>query len=356
MTFLKKAPLQASPVQNAYIWQGFEHNWTYNHRLNRLGDYIVQADKGAEAQLCHTAATGLGADKGTYTSYYTALQSPSIWRKGGLVELHFTGTEADYHAEYLEIVVSLPPSMNADSTHWTAILNGFDIVSNEGADKLQYFHLAVSEAMYIPNEQAIRFCVDAALVVNCRSLECHWFSHSYDYTLTMSYLLLADAKNNFQTTSYTTNIAHQWNSTTELSPKPYSNKIQGAKNEQFNTATIAFQSVSLNLDMEHWFLNWHAFLNNYHYAPSSGVFGYQAHFLFKQWDARMKKHSAYPNLSRFSMKKGGNANWQYTACLLQCRDATLLQHQIHGACEWQGNNNTANSTAAVQVHPIKVNN
>ncbi|HKJ69905.1 MAG TPA: hypothetical protein VKA68_18260 [bacterium] len=60
------------------IWQGFEHHWTYNHRLNRFGDYVYtvsRTDNLNEAFVTHTGATGLGRDTGTSVTNYSLLSS-----------------------------------------------------------------------------------------------------------------------------------------------------------------------------------------------------------------------------------------------------------------------------------------
>ena len=72
----------SAQVDVGVIWMGFEHEWTYNHRLNRLGDYVSQPEfDGFEHPVkhYHTGATGLGWDEALFTSYYTVVKANGIW-------------------------------------------------------------------------------------------------------------------------------------------------------------------------------------------------------------------------------------------------------------------------------------
>ena len=52
------------------VWQGFELNWTYNHRINRLGSFIYQDS------VYNTAATGLGKDSAWFNTHYLLIPKP----------------------------------------------------------------------------------------------------------------------------------------------------------------------------------------------------------------------------------------------------------------------------------------
>jgi len=50
------------------LWQGFHHRWTYNHRLNRHGDWVEHLERDGDrvaARVNHSAASGSGADEAT---------------------------------------------------------------------------------------------------------------------------------------------------------------------------------------------------------------------------------------------------------------------------------------------------
>ena len=87
--FLYFSPLVHA--QNTFaVWQGFSHYWTYNHRLNRLGDFIAQSS-GEENKACtlmHTAATGLGKDSATFQSRFAIVIAPDISFFAGKINFH----------------------------------------------------------------------------------------------------------------------------------------------------------------------------------------------------------------------------------------------------------------------------
>src|SRR5438034_10609012 len=63
------------------LWQGFDHLWGYNHRLNRLGDLVTDlscAGPACQGNVTHTAASGSGADTVAYTSYYKRIDAKNV--------------------------------------------------------------------------------------------------------------------------------------------------------------------------------------------------------------------------------------------------------------------------------------
>ena len=65
-------------VKNATtIWQGFHHVWEYNHRVNRMGDWLtdIDYDNGYSANSYHSAASGIGPDKCDYSTFLTQLKT-----------------------------------------------------------------------------------------------------------------------------------------------------------------------------------------------------------------------------------------------------------------------------------------
>jgi|GEM_PF-7014086 len=85
------------PYENsALIWQGFTQEWSYNHRLNRLGDYIasqsIQQDT-LMARIHHNASTGTGTDAGPYGSFYSYIAVNDVHFTTGDTTFLISGTE-----------------------------------------------------------------------------------------------------------------------------------------------------------------------------------------------------------------------------------------------------------------------
>lgn len=131
-TLIAKAQL---PTYNsAIIWRGFEHKWTYNHRCNRIGDYVVY--NHGKPQTTHVSATGLGADSTYFTSAYTKITSPNLFFKEGKTTLKIETTEKQLSEG--EILVTIPcDDWLQNKDRYVTTLNGFDLHSEQAADKIQ---------------------------------------------------------------------------------------------------------------------------------------------------------------------------------------------------------------------------
>lgn len=54
------ALLNAQTENTAVVWRGFEHSWSYNHRINRIGNYVKMVSNDPYGY--HASASGLGSD------------------------------------------------------------------------------------------------------------------------------------------------------------------------------------------------------------------------------------------------------------------------------------------------------
>src|ERR1019366_4985092 len=86
---------------SAVIWRGFHHEWTYNHRINCLGDFVMRFNPQYDVAptATHISATGTDADNTLYDSYYTMLSTASASFQE--FQQHFTleGLAADLHQD-----------------------------------------------------------------------------------------------------------------------------------------------------------------------------------------------------------------------------------------------------------------
>src|SRR3712207_798464 len=109
------SPHRAPHDAPAVLWQGFHHGWTYNHRLNRIGDWIVQTpstDGELDARVKHSAASGSGEDEAAWKSFYTVLQSGTVrFHPVDVERIHLGGEEEEDQAFAKEVRVKLPAEM-----------------------------------------------------------------------------------------------------------------------------------------------------------------------------------------------------------------------------------------------------
>ncbi|MEM7036562.1 MAG: hypothetical protein AAF570_06230, partial [Bacteroidota bacterium] len=122
------------------LWNGFSQQWGYNHRLNRIGNYVLNdAEKGTDCQgeMVHTAASGSGADSAAYAGYYSAVFAHGVDFSQQSVFLELMGKEkeeitATYEGSFFQADIG-KKDMGAE-----VVMNGFDLRTPTGvkADKL----------------------------------------------------------------------------------------------------------------------------------------------------------------------------------------------------------------------------
>lgn len=340
----------------AILWRGFTHEWSYNHRLNRLGSYI---DNPAifngfpfSATLSHTSATGLGPDVGTFNGYYSFLAANGISIQSGKKTIRFSGNLGDMHTSSFEVLVDARKEFQIADQH-TVVINGFDILSERRADKLQMFRLSVTEGYYIPATAQIRFTIDAAFLVRCQSIECSMLSDKFEYSISISYLIFSGSGHHLFVSEQSSHRVYNWDKHAELQlPLSTENYIHGVGNNYYPTAALAFKSISITLDRPHWFIAWHSAINPIRYDAQQGSYRYELDLLFKQWKSDMKKGSVYPAKSKFSIKRNGWAAIDGTVVMLQLADGFVLNNYNKGAFKWTGKNQSANSDSAIYTQDI----
>jgi hypothetical protein len=171
----------------AVLWQGFHHSWTYNHRLNRLGDWIEHVEgegDQVEASVKHAAASGSGEDDATWKSFYTVLQGQKVHFHPvdpvNVGRIILGGEEEEEQSFAKEVRVKLPPEME-DREVYTVLLNGFDLASEKDADKLASFHLVATPPVWDSARRELVFHVVGGLNVDCDSAECDGYPNLAAY-------------------------------------------------------------------------------------------------------------------------------------------------------------------------------
>ena len=145
-------PSDSFSVTNATVfWQGFYHDWTYNHRINRIGDWIqsvTENDNGIRAVFSHSGATGSGADVLSYLSYFTYLKTDKAKFFSSSVNTAIRGREATTTTKIITVKGKWPVALK-NYNKGIIVLNGFDmycsssdngkIMGTGSADKLSDF-------------------------------------------------------------------------------------------------------------------------------------------------------------------------------------------------------------------------
>ncbi|BDS15406.1 hypothetical protein [Aureispira anguillae] len=330
-------------VHQAVIWRGFEHSWTYNHRINRLGNYIELNDNKIES--CHASASGLGADSTFYSSHYTFIKSPTTGFYGGEVAIKLYGKEKQLLTKRIEVAVPAPEGMK-NKEQYITMLNGFDLMAVERADKIQLLRITVEDAEYAPAINEIRFYLKVALVVNCQSLECSRFNQKTTYNLKVHYLIAAGDRSQLNATPKTLTKDYPWGRKDEFHHTAEKYYMLGRKGQDYQTAALGIKSMALTLNAAHWTVEYHNNVTPLIYNKETARLDFSLDLFFKEWQQGMKTQSARPGLSKFSSKKKGWCVLDTGIVLLEFKDAKILHQKHKGALYWEGLNATSSNPKA----------
>lgn len=330
----------------ALIWRGFEHKWTYNHRVNRIGSFVCNSpDKYC---VNYTSATGVGADSTFFTTHYSKVETSSAKFLAVERKVLLAGKEGKLATQTLEIAIPAPVGFERLDKYIT-LLNGFDIQALKRADKLQSLRIHVDDGEYIPELNEIHFKLHVSLVANCQSIECARFNHKSSYDISVHVLLVAGNDESFQSSSQLFSRDYPWGRREEVHPSPIKSWIRANFHDPYDYATIAMKTVYLTLNQEHWILEWKHFVNPLNYDTETGEMAFSLNLFFKEWAFAMKRFSAVPEQSRYSSRKAGWAAINANVILLQFKDARISHHKHEGALFWNGKNEIAKTEECQSV-------
>lgn len=333
------------------IWMGFEHEWSYNHRLNRLGDYISQPEFDGydyPVKHVHTGATGLGWDEAYFTSYYTVLKTSDAGIQAGKTKFDLANKEGDRSSVRTTIELELEPTL-IKKDRAVVLLNGFDLVAREGADKLKMLRIDISDPYYVRDGRSIRFEIEVGFIADCGSFECHRFRQQYNYDLEVHYLVLAGDHERFNTAEKSVIKSYEWDKHTVMDENMTNETVIGAAD--FPYAALGFKSLMINMDRDHWVVDWNTAIHPQYYDPQTGKNTFSVDMFLKQWKKR--KESPFAIASRFSKRKDGWAYLGGTVVLLQFKEACLENKSHIGAVRWKGKNMEIDNST-MNVHRFRV--
>jgi hypothetical protein len=323
----------------ALIWRGMQHQWTYNHRANRLGNYVTMDNGG---QAVHTSATGLGNDSTIYVSHYTYVESPDIIFKEVPVTIRLNGKEGTLLNKVEEVYVPAPKWMR-NKTVYHAIINGYEIKSLLKADQLQLFRFLVDDVEYSRESNEIKLRAHFNLSTNCRTIECPVFSNKTAYELTLNILIMAfdDVDANIVNTYSARNYV--WDEKIEIEDRSQRVIALGQKNNVFPKAAIGIKGLGIILDEEHWILEMNQYVVPYSYDAESGVLISDTNLKYVEWKKGMHQFAVAPFKAKFAKRRNGYALLDMNLAMLQFKNATVKHGKSRNTMFWKGWNRNATS-------------
>lgn len=340
---------QLQPYNKAMIWRGFTHKWTYNHRCNRIGDYVMY--NNGQPQAVHTSATGLGADSTYFKSYYTYIETADVAFKEGKISVRIENKEKQLTEG--SVLVNIPADeWMRDKGNYESLINGFDLRSDEAADKIQLMRLSIEDPSYLPDTKELQFTVHFSLVLNCQSVECSSTDNKVNYNLDVYYLLMGLEEYNTNTTEKFFTRSYSWDKKIDVNERPEEKIIDGTAMPIFNYATVGVKAFSVVLNEAHWLLQFNNSFTPIQYNPKTGDMNLSVDLLFKEWQEGMKGNVVMPKQSKFAEKRKGWVVLDSDALLLQVKEAKINYMLRQGRMYWRGYNKKPEQDDAVNIKEI----
>lgn len=270
---------QASPPEpSAMVWQGFHQSWTYNHRLNAMGDFATPVacdDVECTFELGHTAASGSGSDTATFESSYTTVFADDVVFSHGMsaCELDAAAGEGEPFSCRLQGVAEVPKGAAV-----AVLLDGFEVRATDDADKLQ--RLAVSVGTPQVNGTSATFDVRVGGLFDCDSLECDGtdkLDASLRYSIDVRWLVVAGP---FVATSDRSEETFAWDVERELDVDSFARSTEIPVE---NTAFVGITAFDVLLDDDHHMAEWATRVEQG--PPAGGRLPVTTTAVFKQWNA-----------------------------------------------------------------------
>lgn len=332
-------------AQNTFtVWQGFSNYWTYNHRLNRLGDFVQQSSENTNKSciLTHTAATGLGKDSAYFQSNYAIIKCNDISFFAGKEHFDLRGKEGNTCT--ITKNIEFKPNENLRNKEvYIALLNGFDITAIKDADKLQLLNIQIENPVYDRANNVLKFSIIASLNTDCKSLECDWLHDDFNYILDIHYLMIAGNRNNLSQQEIAYNQKISWDKETEIKSSPIQKTIP--LNTGYTNGFLAYKNISIQIDHQQHYLGFENFIDNVNIQNNTLQFTH--HLFYNNWTTNMKKSAASGKQAMFAYRSEGWCIQKGVLSFIQLNDADITYKSRNGSMYWQGKNKSALDNAAM---------
>lgn len=339
---------QLQPYNKAILWRGYQHSWTYNHRCNRLGDYVQY--NGGFPIAVHTSATGLGPDSTYFTSHYTYVESHDAVFKESCLTIKIETREKQLSEGFATIEVPVEDWMK-NRSDYVSLFNGFDLKSDAGADKIQLLRLSIEDPELTADSNKMRLKVNYSFVFNCQSAECS-SKNVANYTLDIYYLIVGLNDFGTKATEQFFPRSYSWDKKEEVADRPEEKVMSGVSMPVYDKAVVGIKAFSVVLNEAHWLLQMNNNVTPLEYNPLNGKMRISLDLMYKEWQDGMRGSNAAPQSSQFSARRKGWVLLDSDILLLQLRTAEIRHLGRSGRMFWKGNNRPSNGADAVNVSLI----
>ncbi len=322
------------------VWQGFSQYWGYNHRINRLGDWLEVSNQagGPNVQPLHFAASGSGSDIAAVAQYYSTVNATEVDSKTGFVTFEIDGREGDQIelSEEIEILLQAPlPS----SDNFEVVLRGFDLTTagDAKADKLHAFSVKVVDLAQVASQKGFKAKIAVSLKMNCSSPECQLFNQELKYSLRVYWTAIWGR--GFQSKMENIEATKSWDKK-QANVDSLPQRLALVGNPHYPNMTAGIKGFSIELDDEHHFLAWETWIN-----PATTF----QNMLWMECGLNFVKHSptmfsAFRNNytgwptppAKWVVHRGaGSAKMSMDICMLMFKDAEIKRFSDSKTIRWK---------------------
>ena len=322
------------PYNKAIIWRGMEHEWTYNHRINRMGNYV--SFDGENGYSLHSSATGLGSDSSYSRTYYTFVESPYLYFKEIVVTVSIKGKEGELLTTVNEQNVDLDQWMKGKDVY-AALISGFEIMSLLKADQLQVFRCFVENPIIENQTGQLKLKTHLDLVTNCKSLECQVLNKQTAYEIKVPILIIAYDYNNAALTNTYNTISYDWDRSTEAEDIKKDIQINGRRNE-FSEAFVGITGFGVVLNKQHWLLQHKSYIHPGTYDAQLGTMQSSINLRFLAWSKDMHDSKVAPLKSKLAKRKKGYVLLDMNTLMIQMKSGKTKSAVSESSLFWKGKN------------------
>jgi len=140
----------------------------------------LSSEDGQHPVVGHTAASGTGGDVADFIEYVTRIDAPDVGVQAGYGETIVECIRAEtnpfrIHVEDLPLDPSLQGKDNV-----IVVLNGFDLIAEQHADKLIAFDLEITNPVVYDGGTRVRFNILGSMRFDCRTGECQLWPFRFE--------------------------------------------------------------------------------------------------------------------------------------------------------------------------------
>lgn len=321
----------------AFIWQGFAHQWLYNHQLSHFGGYVAQSNcngTNCAGKTEQIADAGELADKCRVRTKTNIVKSKKMAFRTDSATFRLKGVRGETF-RHEQVVALSASSIPYRQVYYLTLLNGFKIKSIGKPANAQLFEAYVTDGMLDAQKDSIYVGVRTEFQADCKSLcRCGLFNNKLEYEITIYFILLA-GEDNYASRTASLKRQYYWDKKFELEHMPQRQVMTGDSSELYQFAFPAFKRLRFAFDKAYRYRKWNMLLENIEYDPATSVCSFDLDLFFQQW-APAPRFKSYRKTRRKSKKKAGLVIINTDICLVEIKEGCIEEKYAEGVVKWPG--------------------